>query len=139
MQIKLLRGALPYYATAGAAAFDLMAAIDEHIELEIGEIKAIPTGIAVSIPEGFAGLVLPRSGAASRGLTVVNAPGLVDEDFTGEVKVLAHNVSGRKLTIHPTDRIAQMMITPYKHVEFELVDELAETARGANGFGSTGV
>jgi dUTP pyrophosphatase len=131
-------GPVPFYATEGAAAFDLHAMIDEAIELEIGEIKPIPTGLRIAVPEGFAGLVLPRSGAASRGLTVANSPGCVDRDYRGEVKVLAHNVSGRKLTIHPTDRIAQMMITPYVKVEFEVVEELDATDRGEGGFGSTG-
>jgi len=84
-------------------------------------------------------LVLPRSGQAKRGLTVANAPGLIDSDYRGEIKVLLHNVSNEPITIHPGDRIAQLMFTPYAKVNFHPIDELNSTIRGDGGFGSTGV
>lgn len=141
MNIKLVReaSAIPQYATHGSAACDLQAVINQPLTLLPGEIKAIETGIALEIPHGQAGLILPRSGQAKRGLSVANAPGLIDPDYRGEIKVLAHNISNDPITIHPGDRIAQLMFAPHYKAHFQPIDALNATERGDGGFGSTGV
>lgn len=128
----------PAYAKPGDAGFDLRAKLEAPTLLYPGEIRKIPTGLRVAIPEGFAGLVLPRSGNAARGLGIANSPGLVDSGYRGEIAVLAYNMTEDMLEIHPTDRIAQMMIVPYVQVDFEEVDDLDKTERGDGGFNSTG-
>lgn len=131
---------LPKYQTAGAAAFDLCAALEDPLMLEVGERWLIPTGLAMAIPEGYVGLVCPRSGLAIRaGITVNNAPGVVDSDYRGEVKVILINHSKMPVFIEPLSRIAQMVIAPVTQAKLTLVDELDDTARGSGGFGSTGV
>ena len=138
MKIRITRPdvQVPSYAKDGDAGFDLRAA--EEIMMFDNAITAIPTGIHVSIPKGYTGLVVPRSGQAKRGLTVVNAPGIVDSGYTGEVLVLAHIVTGDAIIVAKGERIAQMVIVPYLDVEFEVVEELDATDRGDAGFGSTG-
>jgi dUTP pyrophosphatase len=126
------------YGTEGAAAVDLRSSKSEVV-LSPGEIRAIDTGLFIHIPEGYAGLVLPRSGQAKRGLAVANAPGLIDEDYRGEVKVLVQNLTAYDLDIDQGERIAQLMFIPYVKAEFVVVDSLEETERGTGGFGSTGV
>lgn len=131
---------VPTRASAHAAGFDLRAAVDEPVVLEPGARALIPTGISVAIPPGYEGQVRPRSGLAVRnGIGLVNAPGTIDADYRGEVRVIAINLGQEPFTVRRGDRIAQLVIAPLLEVELEPVAELAETARGSGGFGSTGV
>jgi len=136
------RAALPHYASEGAAGLDLTAAIDEPIVLRSLERAKVNTGLVIELPRGHEGQVRPRSGLASKhGLTVLNAPGTIDEDYRGELAVLLVNLSRDDVTIQPGERIAQFVIAPIARVavgEVRHVDELGTTARGAGGFGSTG-
>lgn len=129
---------LPTYAREGDAGLDLASAID--VEVRPGERAMVPTGLAVAIPEGHAGLVLPRSGLASRsGLTLSNAPGLIDAGYRGEVTCALVNLDReRTVKIARGDRIAQLLVVPIPPTEPEWVDELPASARGEGGFGSTG-
>lgn len=131
---------LPARASAHAAGFDLRAAIDAPLSLSPGERALIPTGIAVAIPPGYEGQVRPRSGLAIRhGIALVNAPGTIDADYRGEIQVIAINLGSEAFEVRRGDRIAQLVIAPVLEVEIEVVEALAETERGAGGFGSTGV
>lgn len=128
----------PTRSYIGDAAVDLQAR--SAVVIEPGERAAVPTGIAVAIPEGYAGLVLPRSGLARRaGIGVVNAPGLIDSGYRGEVAVLLINHGSETVTFARGHRIAQLMVVPVPAVEFVQVDELDDSPRGDGGFGSTGV
>jgi len=130
---------VPRYMTAHAAGLDLCAALDAPLVLEPGQRAAVATGLAMAIPPGHEGQVRPRSGLALKhGLTVVNAPGTVDADYRGEVKVLLVNLGAEPVTIAPGDRVAQLVIAPVIQAELAEVDALDDTARGAGGFGSTG-
>jgi dUTP pyrophosphatase len=127
----------PAQAHAGDAAFDLAAS--ESVILVPGAWAAVGTGLAMAIPPGWAGLVLPRSGHALRhGVGVVNGPGLIDAGYRGEIRVLLINHGNETVTFEPGDRIAQLMVLPVPDLEFIEVDELPPTSRGAGGFGSTG-
>jgi dUTP pyrophosphatase len=128
----------PTRAHDGDAGLDLYAV--EHARLEPGERAAVGTGIAVEIPTGHAGLVLPRSGLAARhGIALVNAPGLIDSGYRGEIRVLLLNTDRTEpFEIEPGDRIAQLLVTPFARVEPIEARELAETLRGEGGFGSSG-
>lgn len=130
---------LPAYARAGDAGLDLCAA--ESVTVEPGARVLVRTGIAVAIPDGFAALVLPRSGLALRhGLTVLNSPGLIDAGYRGEVKVLVVNTDARTaVKIARGDRIAQLMVQRVEAVQLIEVDELPASERGTGGFGSSGV
>jgi dUTP pyrophosphatase len=129
---------LPAYARPGDAGLDLHAA--EGVTLAPGERTPVRTGLALAIPAGFAGLVLPRSGLALRhGLTMVNTPGLIDSGFRGEVKVLLVNLGQDPVTVSRGDRIAQLVVQRVEHVTLVPVAELPDSPRGAGGFGSTGV
>jgi dUTP pyrophosphatase len=129
----------PEYATAGAAGMDLQAAVADPVALEPGEFKLVPCGFAVAIPEGFEAQVRPRSGLAARyGVTVLNAPGTIDCDYRGEVKVLLINHGSTLLMITPGMRIAQLVIASTLRVEWDPRDTLTETARADGGFGHTG-
>lgn len=131
---------VPEYATAGAAALDLRYCGDTGIMLAVGEIKSIPTGLAISMPDGCAAVVCARSGLASkRGISLANGIGLIDPDYRGELCVVLKNHGSASFTVHPGDRIAQLMIIPIYHAELMEVDELDETERGEGGFGSTGI
>jgi dUTP pyrophosphatase len=131
---------LPDYATAGAAGADLCAAVEDDLVLEPGERAAVPTGLVVEIPMGFEGQVRPRSGLAIRdGLTVVNAPGTIDSDYRGELKVLMVNLGSEPATITRGERIAQLVIAPVTRAIFVESAELSPSERGDGGFGSTGV
>ncbi len=131
---------MPAYQTPGAAGLDLCAAVVNPVTLEPGARELIPTGLAMAIPSGYEAQVRPRSGLALRhGISIVNAPGTIDCDYRGEVQVLLVNLGLEAVEIGPLDRIAQLVIAPVVHAELELVSELGETARGANGYGSTGV
>jgi len=129
---------LPEYAHPGDAGLDLRANADAVVGP--GERAMIPTGLAVAIPEGHAGLVLPRSGLASRqGLTLANAPGLIDAGYRGEIVCAVVNLDAKQsVKVARGDRIAQLVVVPFVEALPEAVDELPETSRGADGFGSTG-
>jgi dUTP pyrophosphatase len=130
---------LPAYHSAHAAGIDLMADLEGRIEMAPGERRAVPTGIALEIPEGYEGQVRPRSGRAiTEGLAMVNSPGTIDADYRGEVKVLLVNLGSDTVELHPGDRIAQLIIAPVVHAEVVEADNLDETARGEGGFGHTG-
>jgi len=131
---------IPKQQTPGAAAFDLYANVN-RVALLPGERKLISTGISVAIPEGFCGLVLPRSGLTlTAGLGVANSPGLIDSDYRGEVCVVAHNMTETEtVVIERGMRIAQLLLLQTPEIELHVVDELNETERNEGGFGSTGV
>lgn len=130
---------LPGYATQQSAGMDLCAAIDEPLTLEVGQRTLIPTGLAMAMPAGYEAQIRPRSGLALKhGITVLNAPGTIDADYRGEVKVLLANCGMEEFVINRGMRIAQMVIANYVQVEWQEVGDLGETDRGAGGFGSTG-
>jgi dUTP pyrophosphatase len=130
---------LPSYATPGSAGMDLCAAVEESLVLEPGQRCLVPTGLRIALPLGYEAQIRPRSGLAIKeGITVANAPGTVDSDYRGEVKVGLVNLSDVPYTIRRGDRIAQMVVAPVTHVAWRLVASLDETERGAGGFGSTG-
>ena len=135
-------GALPVQATPGAAGWDLSARIDGPLVLRPGERAMVHTGLWLAIPTGYEGQVRPRSGLArDHGVTVANAPGTVDSDYRGEVRVLLINHGPRAVIIQPGDRVAQLVIAPVPRVRIVAVgsvEDLGATARGAGGFGSTG-
>lgn len=132
--------ALPDYATAAAAGADLLAAIDQDIELGPLERRIVPTGISIALPVGFEAQVRPRSGlAAKNGITVVNAPGTVDADYRGEIGVILINLGKEPFRISRGMRIAQLVVARHARAVWREVTELDGTARGAGGFGSTGV
>lgn len=136
------RATLPAYQSDGAAGLDLAACLPEAqtITLAPGEIRVVPLGFAVAIPPGYEGQVRPRSGLATRkGITVPNAPGTVDSDYRGEMKVALINLGRETFTIEHGARIAQLVIAPVTRAALAEVDELDDTARGTGGFGSTGV
>ncbi|GGH56771.1 dUTP diphosphatase [Rothia aerolata] len=141
VQIKMLDSTLepPSYAKEGDAGADLRAAVD--LELAPGERALVPTGLAIALPAGYVGLVHPRSGlAAKHGITIVNAPGTVDAGYRGEIKVCLLNTDQKEtFRVAKGDRIAQLVIQKYETARFIAVDYLPESARGAAGFGSTGL
>jgi dUTP pyrophosphatase len=129
----------PKYATSESAGADLRANIDTEITLEPLQRVLIPTGIKMSLPNGYEGQVRPRSGLAYKhGITVLNAPGTIDEDYRGDVGVILVNLSKTPYTIQPDERIAQLVVAKYEQVHFQDSDFLTETSRGEGGFGSTG-
>lgn len=130
---------IPAYGSQYAAGADLYACIDSDVVIEPHQTVVIPTGIALELPEGLAGLIYARSGLATKkGLAPANKVGVVDCDYRGEVKVALHNHSANPQTVSVGERVAQLVITPYITAEFVAVDELSQTVRGAGGFGSTG-
>ncbi len=133
------RAILPTYGSAYAAGADLYAVTDGEVEFLPGETKLIKTGLAMEIPEGYAGLIYARSGLASkRGLAPANKVGVVDADYRGEVMVALHNHSTSVQTIACGERIAQLVVAPFLKAEFLEEAELSDTVRGEGGFGSTG-
>lgn len=130
---------LPAYQTAGAAGMDLVAAVADPVDIAPGDVKAVPTGIAVAVPDGYEAQVRARSGLALRhGLMLVNGPGTVDADYRGEVMVILGNVGRETYVVRRGTRIAQMVIAPVVRAALDVVAELDDTARGAGGFGHTG-
>ena len=142
MKVKIInRSAFPSpaYATEMSAGMDLKANISEAVLLEPLQRAMIPTGIYLALPEGTEAQVLPRSGLAAKfGISVLNAPGTIDADYRGEVKVILVNLSNEPFTINPGERIAQLVLARYERIEWDEVETLDETCRGEGGFGSTG-
>ena len=131
---------LPAYATAGAAGLDLMAAVAAPMTIPPGGRAMVPTGIAIALPQGYEAQVRPRSGlAAKHGVTVLNSPGTVDADYRGEVCVILVNLGDAAFEVTPGMRIAQMVVAPVTTIAWDERAALPETARGAGGFGSTGI
>lgn len=142
VKIKVLfEGAkLPHYATAGAGAMDLSACINRPVKLHPGTTEAIPTGLAVELPDGYGLFITPRSGLAIKhNVVVLNTPGLVDADYRGEIRVVLKNTGNDVFYINPEARIAQMFILPLPRIKWVEVDELSSTVRADGGFGHTGL
>ncbi len=143
LKIKRLahfKGELPRYETAHASGLDVRAALSTPMVIKPMERALVPTGIAMEIMPGFEVQMRPRSGlAAKQGLTLLNTPGTIDADYRGEVKVIVINLGQDAIEIKDQDRIAQMVLCPVVQADLVLVEELGDTARGAGGFGSTGV
>ncbi|MBZ9628724.1 dUTP diphosphatase [Psychroflexus sp. CAK57W] len=130
---------LPQYETSLSAGVDLKAHIEEPIHLESLERCLVKTGLFLELPSGIEAQVRPRSGLAlKKGITVLNSPGTIDADYRGEVGVILINLSKDKFSIHPGDRIAQLVFATHEQADFQVVDSLSETQRGTGGFGSTG-
>lgn len=142
MEIKIINTSghpLPQYETAHAAGMDLRAAITEEITLKPLQRLLVPTGLFIELPIGFEAQIRPRSGLAYKhGISIVNAPGTIDADYRGEIKVLLVNLSDTDFKIINGDRIAQMVLTKHETVSWQAVEELSETARGEGGYGHTG-
>ncbi len=133
---------LPAYATAGAAGLDLLAALPAGAPLTLAPLAraAVPTGLALALPEGYEAQVRPRSGLAlKQGLTVLNSPGTVDADYRGEVKVILVNLGAEAVVLERGQRIAQLVVAPVTRVHLVESSDLEETTRGSGGFGSTGL
>lgn len=130
---------LPAYETIASAGMDLRANLSEGLLLKSGERLLVPTGLFIALPEGYEAQIRPRSGLAFKhGITVLNSPGTIDADYRGEVKVLLINHGAEDFEIKDGERIAQMVIAAHARIEWNSVNELKETERGAGGFGSTG-
>lgn len=141
LQVKLLRAGavLPARATVHSAGYDLSACLEEPVLLKKGRRVTLPTGVAVALEEGTVGLVFGRSSlGVKQGIAPSNAVGVIDADYRGELHVSLTNHTGEDYTIHPGDRVAQLVIVPILTPEVQTVEELPETARGDGGFGSTG-
>ena len=143
MEIEILTGnddlGLPAYATQGSAGLDLRAALTGDLVLKPGERGVVPTGFKMAIPEGFEGCVRPRSGLAlKQGLTLTNAPGTIDSDYRGEVKVLVINLGQEPVTLKRGDRVAQLLVSPVARAQVRQVESLTNTSRGEGGFGHAG-
>ena len=143
VQIKVVnkgKQPLPTYATAQSAGMDLRANIDSPVTLKPMERPLVPTGLHIALPEGYEAQVRPRSGLALKhGITVLNTPGTVDADYRGEIMVLLINFSNEEFVVNAGERIAQMVIARHEQAQFEEVEVLDETERGAGGYGHTGV
>lgn len=141
MRIKKVRenGFVPTYGSAEAAGADLYACLEEDVTIQPGKTVFIPTGIAMEVPRGYAGLIYARSSMGTkRGLAPANKVGVIDSDYRGEVMVALHNHGNAEQVVAHGERIAQLLITPVLAPSFELAESLDDTARGAGGFGSTG-
>ena len=131
---------LPAYMSTHAAGADLCAAIEAELTLEPGARALVPTGISIALPPGYEAQIRPRSGLALRdGVTTLNAPGTIDADYRGPIGVILANLGSAAVTIRRGDRIAQLVVAPVSRAQFEEVEVLPESVRGAGGFGSTGV
>jgi dUTP pyrophosphatase len=130
---------LPAYATTSSAGVDLAAAVISEIALAPGERRAVPTGIAIALPEGYEGQIRPRSGLALKhGITILNSPGTIDADYRGEIQIILANLGSETVTLARGQRIAQLVVAPVSRVAFDEVAALPASGRGAGGFGSTG-
>jgi dUTP pyrophosphatase len=131
---------LPHYATEGSAGVDLAAAIAADMTLAPGARAAVPTGIAIALPEGYEAQVRPRSGLAlHHGITVLNSPGTIDADYRGEIQIILANLGGAPVTIARGQRIAQLVVAPVARIAWQETARLPESGRGAGGHGSTGI
>ncbi|MCO5946161.1 MULTISPECIES: dUTP diphosphatase [Mucilaginibacter] len=143
MNIRIInksKNSLPAYETLHAAGMDLRAELEEQIVLKPMERKLVPTGLFIELPEGFEAQIRPRSGLAFKhGIGIVNSPGTIDADYRGEIKVLLINYGDQPFEINTGDRVAQMVVARHEKVNWEQVDSLNETTRGAGGYGHTGV
>ena len=143
MEVKIINKSnnpLPEYATIQSAGMDLRAFITEPVILGVLDRALIPTGLYIEMPEGYEAQVRPRSGLAIKhGITVINSPGTIDADYTGEIGVILINLSNTPFTVEPGERIAQLVFSKYEQAEFIEVKELNETERGEGGFGHTGL
>ncbi len=142
MKVKIVNHSpypLPAYATELSAGMDLRAALQEPLVLRTLERVMVPTGLHIELPAGFEAQIRPRSGlAAKHGISIVNAPGTIDADYRGEIKVVLVNLSNEPFTVNPGERIAQMVVARHETVQWEPVEALEESGRGSGGFGSTG-
>ncbi|MBQ6952410.1 MAG: dUTP diphosphatase [Bacteroidales bacterium] len=142
MKVKIVNKSpypCPAYATEQSAGVDLKALLTEPVVLQPLERTLVPTGLYIALPKGYEAQVRPRSGlAAKHGITVLNSPGTIDADYRGEIRVILVNLSQQPFEIVPGERIAQMVIARHEQVQWEEVDQLDDTQRGAGGFGSTG-
>lgn len=142
MKVRIVnrsRNALPLYQTPLSAGMDVRADLEQNVTLAPLGRAMIPTGLYVELPEGYEMQVRPRSGlAAKHGITVLNSPGTIDADYRGEIRIILVNLSSEAFTIEPGERIAQLVVARHEQVEWEPVEELGTTERGAGGFGSTG-
>lgn len=142
LQVKIVNRSpypCPAYATPQSAGVDLRACLEQPVMLQPLQRAMIPTGLYIALPVGYEAQVRPRSGlAAKHGITVLNTPGTIDADYRGEIRVILVNLSDQPFEVVPGERIAQMVIARHEQVEWEQVDELDATERGAGGFGSTG-
>jgi dUTP pyrophosphatase len=142
MKINIInqsKHALPAYETVASAGMDLRANLNASLLLKAGQLLLVPTGLFIALPEGYEAQIRPRSGLAFKhGITVLNSPGTIDADYRGEIKVLLINHGAEDFEIKDGERIAQMVIAAHARVEWNSVNELEETERGAGGFGSTG-
>jgi dUTP pyrophosphatase len=143
MKIKIVNRspfALPQYATPLSAGMDLRAHIAEPLTLASLQRALVPTGLFIELPAGYEAQIRPRSGLAAKyGISLLNSPGTIDADYRGEIKIILVNLSGTPFVLQPGERIAQMVVARHEQVEWEVVAELTDSARGAGGFGSTGV
>jgi dUTP pyrophosphatase len=144
VMVKRLEGqedlALPSYGTKGSSGMDLRAAVRERAVLNPGDIMLIPTGLAVAVPQGFEVQIRPRSGLAlNHGIGMVNAPGTIDSDYRGEIRLILINWGQKPFAIKRGDRIAQMVVTRVSRAELVETKDLEETSRGSGGFGHSGV
>jgi dUTP pyrophosphatase len=142
IKVKIINqspNALPEYATEGSAGMDLRANLAAPLVLRPMERQLVPTGLFIELPQGYEAQVRPRSGLAIKhGITCLNSPGTIDSDYRGELKVILINLSQEEQTLHPGDRIAQMVVSPVVQIGWETVEAIGETARNAGGFGHTG-
>ncbi len=130
----------PAYASEGSAGMDLYAAVDETVILNPGDIRLIPTGLAMSLPLGYEAQIRPRSGLALKhGIGMVNSPGTIDSDYRGEIGIILINWGGEPFAVNRGDRIAQMIVARVFQIEFTETEDLDETSRGRGGFGHTGI
>jgi len=130
---------IPFYATEGSAGMDICAMIETEIVIKPSEINIIPSGLSIELPNGYEAQIRPRSGLAIKnGITIPNSPGTIDSDYRGEIKVILINLGKKDFVVKKGDRIAQMVISKYEKVEWELSEDLEETKRGEGGFGHTG-
>lgn len=142
MKVKIINRSaydLPQYETALAAGLDMKANITEPVTLKPLDRAMVPTGLFVELPEGVEMQIRPRSGMAAKfGISVLNSPGTIDPDYRGEIKVILVNLSSQDYVLNPGERIAQMVIARFERIEWESVEVLSDTERGAGGFGHTG-
>jgi len=142
MKVRIVNNShhpLPAYETRASAGMDLRANLDQPITLKPLERNVVPTGLFIELPEGFEAQIRPRSGLAiKKGISLVNAPGTIDADYRGEIKIIIINLSNQEVEITDGERIAQMVISKVEHADWIEVEQLDETERGAGGFGHTG-